>query len=172
MDTPSHGAVRRLGDFRWQVSDARDGYTITARFSRGGTLTLQGATATNPWHRLRLALQDATIERDLAIIEGYLQLHAAEHGGTPPAPEELTPAGAVGRRHPAWPADPYAGEPFTIGPGLGHFTSTVAAGGDYVLSAPLAGSDTPCVIEGDVTPDDRAGGAASLASGALLPPGR
>ena len=140
------------GNFTYAVSTTRDSFTITAHFSRGGALTLRGATATSPWHRLRLALEDATLARDLDIIDGYVRLYATGHDGLLPAPSELTPVGAVGQSHAGWPSDPYSGDPFTIGDGVGHFTYTAGEDGVYSLSAPLAGSDAPYVVGGDVTP--------------------
>ena len=136
------------GNFTYVVSTTRDSFTITAHFSRGGALTFRGATATSPWHRLRLALEDATLERDLDIIDGYVRLYAAGHSGLLPAPSELTPTGAVGQSHAGWPSDPYSGDPLTIGEGVGHFAYTAGEDGLYSLSAPLAGSDAPYVVGG------------------------
>jgi hypothetical protein len=137
------------GDFTYRVSDAGDRYVITARYSRGSTFTLRGATATNPWHRLRLALQDEILKRDLDVIDGYIGVYATANDGTLPAPEELAPAGAVGQAHARWPNDPYSGEPFTQGAGVGCFTYTVSIDGGYRLSARLAGGDTAYLVEGD-----------------------
>jgi len=155
-DPWTHDPMRQStawGNFTYSVSAARDSYVITAHYSRGGTFTLRGATATNPWHVLRVAVQDETLRRDLEIVDGYVRHHAATHGGVPPTPDELAPVGVVGQAHPSWPPDPYSGDPFTIGAGVGHFTYAVEAGGGYSLSAPLAGEDVPYVITGDVTPD-------------------
>ena len=140
------------GNFTYSVNTGRDSYVITAHYSRGGTFTLRGARATNPWHVLRVALQDATLRRDLEIVDTFVRLHAATHGGAPPAPDELSPAGVVGQENPVWPVDPYSGEPFTIGSGVGRFAYAVEEGGSYTLSAALAGEDVPYVIHGDVTP--------------------
>jgi hypothetical protein len=136
------------GDFTYRVSAARDSYAITAHYSRGSTFTLRGATATSPWHRLRLALKDQILKRELDIVDGLVRSYAVANAGALPAAEELSPAGAVGQTSPRWPSDPYSGEPFTLGSGRGHFSYDPAADGkSYVLSATLGGAGSSYTID-------------------------
>ncbi len=137
----------RWGEFTYVVNDAHDRYSITAHYSRGGTFTLRGTTATSPWHLFRLRLKDEILKRDLEIVDGYLRLWALENNGALPTPQQLAPGGAVGQENARWPVDPYSGEAFTIGAGAGHFAYAPAQDGSYTLTAPLAGSDAPYMIE-------------------------
>lgn len=167
------------GDFTYEVSASRDSYSITAHYSRGGTFTLHGATATNPWHASRVTMTDEILKRDLDIIDGFVRLYASENAGALPGPEELTPSGSAGQVHTLWPIDFSSGEQFTPGDGVGHFVYTEGADGTYTLTAALAGTEQAYVVDGDVTPGvtTTVGVTASCASAALIftdwnPPGR
>lgn len=141
------------GNFTYRVSDSRDAYSLTAHYSRGGTFTVRGATSTSPWHRFRLALKDEILKRDLEIIDGGVRQWMAAHG-TLPLLDDLTPAGAASSLLAVWPIDPYSGDPFTPGVGLGHFTLSATETG-YRLTAPLAGPDALYALQNSASTSGR-----------------
>ena len=132
---------RRWGDFTYTVSADRTSYAITAHYSRGGTLTLRGATSTNPWLRLLADLDDEILRRSGRILAGYVDQWSALHGGELPAVADLAAGGAVGAARVYWPPDPISDEAMRQGAEPGCFTYAPGTAGAYTLTVHLHSGD-------------------------------
>ena len=132
---------RRRGDFTYTVADDRTRYAITAHYSRGGTFTLRGATATSPWLRILASLEDEILRRSARILAGYVDQWSLQHGGALPQIAELAAGSAVGAAHADWPLDPVGGGAMAPGTGPGAYTYAPGAAGAYTLTVHLHSGD-------------------------------
>lgn len=140
----------RWGDFSYTVNDDRDGFSLVAHFSRGGSVTLSGSAASSPWRAGLLRLQDGIATRNGEILEGYVREWALLHAGALPAVDDLSAEGRVGEARGAWPVDPFGDEPMAQGAGPGQFAYTPGPAPQYALTVYLsAGSVT---LTGSVPP--------------------
>ncbi len=119
------------GTYTYKLGTGAISYRLIVHLSRGNYVLKSAMPSWLKSERNTAALQD------LLLLQRYVEAHAAAHGGTYPAPAEVT-AAAFGASY-VWPGNPWTGADMAAGAALGDFSYAQLSGGtSYSLKVMLS----------------------------------
>jgi hypothetical protein len=126
------------GDFQYAQLDAGAGYSLRARLSGGRWFVVKPTTFPGKLQQLRTNSKDAITQRNVRVLQGYVDQWSLMNDGALPSADALSATGLVGLAHDYWPANPWTNAAMASGPQAGDFTYTPATGDDYTIVGHLS----------------------------------